>query len=199
MATKKKGDPIPPKGSFAPPNNNDYQRPKSINIGFTGSMDWDLPPDILNQAIRGCHNHLMAYIGQCRNAAELSRYPIRVHVGDNPKGVDPMVIHYFTREHKIRTAVYGVNHHWRNLHEVFYPSQGEWITRITGATGKDKSIFYQRDAYMLKWIQVLYAVWNGESKGTLAQYRAALKHPKIVPFLVRFEGSGWVIDKGIEI
>lgn len=189
---------------YAPPvitNNNNYNSPRSINIGFCGSMDWDLPPEIMGQVLPGCYGHLKSFINSHANHSYYNELPLRIHVGDNPQGIDPMVIEYFTRtiRPRIHTAVYGVNHHWRNLHDVWYPSQAEWIIRITGATGSDRNIFYQRDAHMLKWIQVLYAVWNGKSSGTIAQYRAAHKHEKIVAFLVRYLDGQWVIDRDIDI
>lgn len=207
MGTKAKGTATPAKSTVKAvkqptvANNNNLHNPTSINIGFCGSMEWDLPNEILKSVVPGCYSHLKYFIDSHERRATLNRYPLRVHVGDNPSGIDPLVIDYFTRALKppIRTAVYGVNHRWRNLNEVFYPSQAEWITRITGATGNGKNIFYERDSYMLKWIHVLYAIWNGKSPGTIAQYRAAHKHPKIIAFLVRFEDGQWVIDQDIDI
>ena len=199
MAKRNNGYVFPPKPVIV--NNNDYNSPRSINVGFCGSMEWDLPNEVLLQSISGSYGHLRTFINTHENHSYYNDLPIRIHVGDNPNGVDAMVIKYFTRDisPRVRTAVYGVNDHWRNLHEVFYPSQGEYITRITGARGNAKSIFYERDAYMLKYIQVLYAIWNGSSSGTLAQYRAAHKHPKIVAFLVRYEDGKWVIDRDVDI
>lgn len=141
-----------------------------MNIGFSGSRNWDDA-----QAALKTVKQIMQQTYE--------KYPaIQVHVGD-AWGVDAMVV-AAARLLFLPICIYGINHTWRNI-DVLHGLQYPRAVCIHCDGG-----YLDRDRYLVDHIDLLIAIWNGTSRGTKYTYDYAVKSGKKA-HLCTWGADGW--------
>lgn len=145
-----------------------------LRVGFTGSRE----------IVESTANDLIGRI--LAKCSQMSPDGLIVHVGD-AHGVDAMVVgHCMPR---FPMVIYGVNGTFRN----FDTTQWAGVTfdvLLHSVSNKDWAAGYlERNRLLVDGIDVLYAVWNGQSSGTKYTYDYAVKMGKKAHlFVVSEEG-----------
>ncbi len=110
-----------------------------------------------------------------------------VIVGDNPKGVD-MVVVQECRRLKVRVIVAGITNFPRNYgckHGSYIKVERD-LYRVMGGELLDG--YSARDRWMVDQAQICLFVWNGDSPGTKIGYNYAVQRGKDA-HLVNFDRS----------
>lgn len=143
-----------------------------ITIGFTGSREWrklGVDPKQPHRLIQNILTKLPQRYGE----------NINIVVGD-ADGVDSMVLTEAVDRFPI--IVYGINGVWRNRTQITH-------SQMVSFNGSCET-YLERDRLMVDNIDVLYAVWNGESRGTKYTYDYAIKTGKRA-FIATLSQQDW--------
>lgn len=146
-----------------------------MNIGFTGSRAkyWvnSLPQvESIVWSIFNC----LAFEGE----------EINVHVGDEPTGVDALVIKYAIKMH-FPLTVYYTNNKLRT--KIIIPLDEDTPLFFNNTIHPNqKQAFAIRDKKVVDAADKLYAIWDGSSPGTRLTFQYAKKQGKHVRLARRF-------------
>lgn len=90
-------------------------------------------------------------------------------VVDDAFGVDAFIVQA-ALQLEASLWIYGVNNRWRNTQDLVLTDRVELIS--TSAT-PGKAMYIARDKLLAESVDVMYAVWNGHSRGTMHTLRFA--------------------------